>query len=124
MDSAFLHARSLYEFFTTTEKAIERNKQNHRRRLTWRDYSSHGRQDSQKYGKFMKPLHGRVMHVEEERTGLDEIKREVANFATDILKLWDSFSRKPDLVPYAGLLAQFREKAICEANKVARQYTS
>jgi len=34
MDSAFLHARSLYEFFTATESSINRNETNGVTRLT------------------------------------------------------------------------------------------
>jgi hypothetical protein len=114
MDSALLHARSLYEFFTATRC---RNG-----RLTWRDFSSQASQKSGKYDKFIKPLHGRVMHIDRDRAGYEEIKKEVVNFAIDILDLWDSFSKQPGLAPYSGLLDQFRTKAVGEARKVGEQY--
>jgi hypothetical protein len=121
MDSAFLHARSLYEFFTATEAAVKRNAKKDLK-LTWRDYGSKGPQKSQRYSKFIKPLHGRAMHIEKGRAGLDEVKKEVLNFASDILNLWNRFSRSSDLVQYSGLLDQARKKAVGEANKVAEQY--
>jgi len=121
MDSAFLHARSLYEFFTATEESILRNK-GKGLRLTWRDYSLTARQTSTKYAQFMQPLHGRVMHLDQNRSGYNEMKKEVVNFASDILDLWDGFSKSPDLKSYAGLLDKFHDQAIDEATSVAEQY--
>jgi hypothetical protein len=114
MDSALLHARSLYEFFTATRFTGGR--------LTWRAYSPQACQQSGKYDKFMKPLHGRVMHIDKDRAGYVEIKKEVVNFASDILDLWDGFSKTSGLAPYLGLLDQFRKEAIVEAEKVAEKY--
>jgi hypothetical protein len=67
MDSAFLHARSLYEFFTATDAAIARNRRNTRRRLTWSDFSHTARQISAKYDQFKEPLHRRLMHLNRDR---------------------------------------------------------
>jgi hypothetical protein len=114
MDSALLHARSLYEFFTATKFRSGR--------LTWRDYSPQACQKSGRYDKFIKPLHGRVMHLDTNRAGYDEIKKEVVNFASDILDLWDGFSKKPGLAQYSGILDQLRKKAIGEAKNVAEQH--
>jgi hypothetical protein len=124
MDSAFLHARSLYEFFTSTEKAILKNKKQGQRRLTWYDYSTNSnvRRTSTKYDHFMQPLHGRVMHLDQNRSGYDEIKKEVVNIAEDILVLWNSFSKHPDLKSYSSLLDKFRGKAIEESLNVAERY--
>jgi len=122
MDSTFLHARSLYEFFTATEESITRNEGRGSTRLTWRDYSLTARQTSGKYNQFMEPLHERVMHLEKDRSGYDEIKNEVVNFAIDILRLWNGFSEKPGLETYASLLRHFRDEAIKEAVNVAEQY--
>ena len=116
MDSALLHARSLYEFFTATEPIRPE-------RRTWRDYSRDARQESDKYNEFIKPLHGRVMHLNRDRDGYDPVKDEVVNFASDILRLWDDFSKKPGLGPYAGLLQKYRKQAIDEAADVAKQYS-
>jgi len=123
MDSALLHARSLFEFFTSTESAIQRNNQKGLKRLTWRDYGADTRQESQMYKKdFMKALHGRVMHLDKDRAGYDEIKHEVVNLANDVLKLWETFSAKPEAVEYAGVLDKCRRDALEEARKVAKQY--
>src|SRR5262245_39028722 len=75
MDSAFLHARSLYEFFTATKIRADR--------LTWHDYSQTSRQTS-KYDQFMTPLHGRLMHLSKDRSGYDAIKGEVVEIAKDV----------------------------------------
>jgi hypothetical protein len=124
MDAAFIHARSLYEFFTATQQSILRNKSNGLRRLTWYDFSSNPtlRQTSTKYAQFMQPLHGRVMHLDHNRSGYDEIKKEVANFAADILVLWNNFIMHPETRDYAILLVKFKDQAIREAEWVASQY--
>jgi len=122
MDSAFMHARSLYEFFTAPEEAIKRNEKRGEKRLTWRDYSVMARQTSRKYEEFIKPLHGRVMHLDKDRPGYDAVKSEVVNFAKDILELWDGFTKKPGINKYAELLKKLRDDAIREARHVASQY--
>lgn len=122
MDSALLHARSLYEFFTAGEGSINRNNDQGWRRLTWRDYSPNSRQQSATYQQFMKPLHGRVMHIEKDRAGYDEIKKEVVTLAQGILTLWAGFSRTPGLAAYATLLGNLRDAAVRAAEGVANQY--
>lgn len=123
MDSAFLHARSLYEFFTAPNGSKPRNKKRKgRNRLTWYDYSHAARQISKKYNQFMEPLHGRVMHLDKDRAANAEINSEVVKFATDILCLWNGFSSNPALRPYAELLDKFRDQAIREAESVAERY--
>jgi len=126
VDSAFLHARSLCEFFTATENSILRNEANGVTRLTWRDYSRTARQTSSKYNQFMKPLHGRVMHLDKDRSGYGGIKNEVVKIAKDVLELWKGFSANlsadSSLKPYADLLDKFRDDAIGEATRVAEQY--
>ncbi len=114
MGAGQLHARSLYEFFTATRI--------HEGRLTWCDYGEEARQESEQYTEFIKPLHGRVMYINKDRAGYEEIKNEVVNIASDILSLWNGFSKKPGLEPYAPLLDQFRDCAIGEAASVAEQY--
>jgi hypothetical protein len=122
MDSALLHARSLYEFFTATDESIKRNKQNGSKRLTWRDFGTNCRQESNRYKKVIGALHGRVMHLDRDRTGYEQVKEQVVNLAEDILSLWDCFCNEPVLQPYASLLRQKRDEAIAEARKVATQY--
>ncbi len=125
MDSALLHARSLYEFFTSTEGAIKRsakNKEKKMRRLTWSDFGADCRQNSATYDKFRDPLHGRVMHLDWDRTGYEEVKKEVVTLARDLLRLWDVFCGKAEVASYAALLRQKREDAVSEARKVGEQY--
>jgi hypothetical protein len=122
MDSAFAHARGLYEFFTTPEKTVLRNEEKNFNRLTWHDYSPNAIQRSNPYDAFRVPLHGRVMHVCKDRSGYDEIKNEVVTLAADILDVWDRFSKHPDLKDYAALLHATRKRAIKEAENVANQY--
>lgn len=126
MDSAFTHVRSLYEFFTMEKADVLRHKRGNHNRLTWFDYSPNPsvRQTSNKYDQSIGDLHGRVMHLSQNRSGYDEIKNEVVNFATDILDVWDRFSKSPELKDYASLLDTFRERAIEEAEAVANQYAA
>lgn len=122
MNTVFLHARSLYEFFTATEKAIEVNEQKRRNRLTWRDYGEEARQTSKTYCELMDSLHGRVMHVAKDRAAHKEIKNAVVHLAADILSLWKCFATKPGVEMYAAVLDHARQNAIGEAAKVAEQY--
>jgi hypothetical protein len=122
MDSAFLHARSLYEFFTATDNAITKNEKRGLKRLTWRDYSRSARQESARYKTVMIPLHGRVMHLDRDRTGYEEIKKEVVNLASDILDVWGRFSKSPGLEEYVGLLDQIRGCVIAEVLMFADRY--
>jgi hypothetical protein len=125
MDSALLHARSLYEFFTSTEESITRsgkNKKKKMRRLTWQDFGRGCRQDSATFDKFQSALHGRVMHLEWDRTGYEEVKKEVVTLALDLLRLWDAFCGKPEVASYAALLKTKRDDAVDEARRVGEQY--
>jgi hypothetical protein len=124
MDSAFAHARGLYEFFTTPEKTVLRNEERNFNRLTWRDYSPNAVQQSNTYDRFRVPLHGRVMHVCKDRSGYGEIKTEVVTLAADILDVWGRFSKHPDLKDYAALLDEARKQAVKEAEQVAKQYSA
>lgn len=114
MDSAFVHARSLYEFFTNPKPQSER--------LSWRDYGMRGPLISKRYNRFIRPLHGRVMHLNKNRTGYRQIKGEVLRLALDVLALWQEFSEKSEVQPYRNLLDDRRKRAIKEATSVAEQY--
>jgi hypothetical protein len=114
MDSVFLHARNLYEFFTATRKRPDR--------LTWHDYGQPARQTSATYDRFINALHGRGMHLGNDRSSYEPVKHEVLNFANDILRLWAAFSGKPGIRPYKKALDDCHRRALNEANKVAEQY--
>ena len=123
MDSAFTHARGLYEFFTMERKSVlNHDRQNHKR-LTWHSYGLTAPLASQAYKKrFAGPLHGRVMHICLGRSAHRPIKDKVVTLAADILDLWDRFSKHPDLKDYASLLDEKRKEAIDEAKAVAAKY--
>jgi hypothetical protein len=115
MDSVFLHCRSLYEFFIADGK-----KQN---RLTYRDYNkSTGQPASTTYGEFKDALHARGMNLGRNRSGCKEIKNKVLDFANDILEMWSTFSTKPGMEPYRGVLGRLQQMAKDEARHVAEQY--
>ena len=114
MDSVFLHARSLYEFFTATNIRQQR--------ITWRDYGRDTGQTSEIYNGLMEPLHGRVMHLDKGRANHKEVKGEVLTIAKDILQLWLNFSRKPEVAAYTPMLDEHRRRALHEARDVADQY--
>jgi hypothetical protein len=59
---------------------------------------------------------------DKDRSGYEEVKKEVLNFACDILKLWEGLSKNPDLAPYGELLKRRRDDAIREATRVGEQY--
>jgi hypothetical protein len=84
--------------------------------------SRSARQESAKYIDFRKPLHGRVMHLDKDRAGYEEIKKEVVNCANEIVRLWNSFSKHLDLSSYAHLLDKCRDQAIAESESVAERY--
>ncbi|MGC2448166.1 MAG: hypothetical protein WA477_11015 [Candidatus Sulfotelmatobacter sp.] len=63
------------------------------------------------------------MRLNRDRDSYDAVKDEVVNLAADIVRLWDDFSQKPDVEPYARLLQEYRGLAVREAEAVAEQYT-
>ena len=116
MDSAFVHARCLYEFFTSTKPPGDK--------VNWQNFGQNAGQSSAKYDTYRDALHLRSIHLGKNRASQDEIKNEVVNFATDVLDLWDFFSKNPDLKDYAIVLDQTRKQAIKEAEAVANQYAA
>jgi hypothetical protein len=121
MDSAFLHARNLYEFFTATIESIKKNEK--WGTLTWQDFSGHAHQTSNKYDNdFRNDFHGRLLHLSRSRSTRTPIKNEVTILAKDILQLWGGFAKKPGIEPYAIVLEEMQQKAINEAVHVAAQY--
>jgi hypothetical protein len=115
MDSAMLHARSLFEFFTTKKPSKDR--------LCWRDFGLAKPLKSKRYKALVEPLNARLMHVKKNRAGRRQVKNEVVNLARDVVELWDKFSHHPALdALYKTLLDEHRTEAMAEAQKVAAQY--
>ena len=116
MDSAFLHARALYEFLTATST-------HNADRLTWKDFGLAAGLISTKYlPDFIKDLHGRSMHLNKNRSANNPIKGDVVEVAQDILNLWDRFTplvTDPILVTE---LDKARQLSVNDANSVAGNY--
>jgi hypothetical protein len=115
MDSTFLHARALYEFFTAT-------KTSNSDRLTWKDFGLSQRINSTKYSLLISDLHGRALHLNKNRSSYAAIKDEVVNIATDILSLWDQFVSEARMRSFKAELNDRRQLAINDANAVAARY--
>jgi hypothetical protein len=124
MDSAFVHARSLYEFFTMDPRSVSHHESKNHNRLTWHDFGLTAPLSSPTYKRLAGPLHGRVIHICKGRSEHKPIKNHVVTLAADILRLWEEFSKSLELKDYASVLDSFREKAIEEAEAVANQYAS
>lgn len=95
MDSAFLHVRSLFEFFT------HNNPKNQLHLVTWYYYGLSQGLDSPLYSKWMQQLHHHVMHLENRLkvnnvVGGTHLKNMPFKFAIEIVRLWQEFSSKID----------------------------
>ena len=93
MDSALLHARSLFEFFTHTDPARKKNL------VTWKDFNLEEAINSELYKEWIKPLHHHVMHLENRFDVTNEIngvhlKDMVTKFSAEIVNIWSIFSAK------------------------------
>ncbi|WP_204081383.1 hypothetical protein [Mycobacterium riyadhense] len=118
MDSAFLHSRSLYEFFTSKDGKSSKHL------LTWKALGLSERLTSPIYDKFRVPLHKRLMHLEPDRPGEIAIKDEVVTIAKDVLALWDKFAASAEVSKYAAELDEARARAILDSNETAQRYTA
>lgn len=95
LDSALLHARSLFEFFTHTNPTRKKNL------VTWKDFSLEEGINSELYKEWIEPLHHHVMHLENRLDVSNEIngvhlKNMVTNFSAEIVSIWRMFSSKID----------------------------
>lgn len=93
LDSALLHARSLFEFFTHTDPARKKNL------VTWKDFNLEKAISSELYKEWIKPLHHHVMHLENRLDVTNEIngvhlKDMVTKFSAEIINIWRIFSAK------------------------------
>lgn len=115
-DSAFMHARTLFEFFTSDGK----NKNNIRiAELGARKYRSNV------YSKWKSALNRHVMHLNYKRLEPSNLKNgihlkdQVEVFAHEILKLWKQFENDPATQPFHQALAKARQRAIADAKNDA-----
>jgi hypothetical protein len=115
MDSTFLHARALYEFFTATRT-------NNPDRLTWNNFSLPQGLSSTKYSNLISDLHGRALHLNKNRSSYQAIKDEVSAIATDVLDLWDTFANQSQVQPFKPDFEDARRLAIQDADGVANHH--
>lgn len=121
MDSAFLHARALFEFFTYTQS----NSKQRKYKVIWKDFGLKEPLISSFYKDWMLPLHHHLMHLEN-RLDITNIinskhlKDMVFDFAQEIVRLWRDFSSKVDtrLKPELDIKL---EDAIIEAERIMPQ---
>lgn len=111
-DSAFMHARTLFEFFTS------KGKNSNILRITefgLRKFKSNV------YAKWKVPLNRHVLHLNEKRLKPNNLKNgehlseQVEVFAKEILKLWEQFENDPAAASYRQILKSVRERAIADA---------
>ncbi len=95
MDSAFLHARSLFEFFTY----VPSGKKTYL--VTWKEFELDNELKSEVYKTWRVSLHHHVMHLES-RQGVPNViegvhlKEMVLQFSIEVVRLWIEFSKKLD----------------------------
>lgn len=116
MDSAFVHARCLFEFFTGISS--------HDVRIT--DFGPKQQYQSAIYDDWKEPLNRHVMHISKGRLKGNEtnikdnmhLKDKVIEFAEDILRLWEKFEKDPSH-QFTSTLIEARRDAIKDAEKDA-----
>jgi hypothetical protein len=113
MDSAFLHARVLYEYLTKDQG--------------WADRSPHPRQGSDLWDKYHGPLHWKLMHPGPHRpyeTHVgpgDDLMYRVEDFANDILRWWGVVTEDASMADYRDDLLFARRRALDDAAEAARR---
>jgi hypothetical protein len=126
MDSAFLHARNLYEFFTTPRNVAQRRLGD---RATWLTFNAAAPQRSTLYNQWRPVLHERLVHLSITRPnpvsasgaplGATALNGEVLNFAQDVLNLWRAFEADPSVLAFKSPLEGARKQAIDQARQAS-----
>lgn len=115
-DSAFMHARTLFEFFTSDGK----NKNN----LRVIEFGAH-KYKSNIYAKWKPSLNRHVLHLNEKRLNPNNLKadehlsEQVEVFAREILRLWVQFENDPTAISFQHTLKSVRKRAIADAKNDA-----
>ncbi len=109
MDSAFVHARNLFNFFTEDQGGVD---------VSVTEFGPTDPYPSPVYDEWREPLHRHLLHIAKGRInptnlhGTAHLKDQVLAFATAILDLWSQLQSDPAAAPYASLLADARARAI------------
>jgi hypothetical protein len=129
MDSAFLHARNLLEFFTMSPKTFERLARNGKAPASCHSFGVRN-VHSQVFERWRPALEARVMHLRTDRpwpknkhgnVAGTSIKGQVVSLAQEVLRLWDGFAIDAKVAPYQAGLARSRSEALAEAERAARR---
>lgn len=115
-DSAFMHARTLFEFFTS------KGKNSNILRIT--EFGPR-KFKSNVYAKWKIPLNRHVLHLSEKRLKPNNLKagehlnEQVEVFAREILKLWERFENDPAASSFQSTLRKVRVRAVEDAKNDA-----
>ena len=112
MDSAFVHARNLYNFFTEPKGGND---------ISVTAFGPSAPYPSTIYDTWREALHRQVLHVSKGRTSPTNLKdgahlnEQVEVFARDILSLWCTFESDPAAANLRSVLKAARKRAIEDA---------
>lgn len=115
-DSAFIHARTLFEFFTS--------KKRNKNILRIVEFGP-SKYRSNIYAKWKSSLNRHLLHLNEKRLNPNNLKvnehlnEQVDVFAREILRLWDQFENDPAATLFQPALRKVRERAIADAKNDA-----
>lgn len=118
-DSAFVHARCLFNFFTSTKSGTD---------ISIVEFGPEA-YESPIYEKWKEPLNRHVLHISKGRANPQNLKNgthlneQVLDFATEILHLWEKFETDPSASGYAANLSEARQQAIQHAANDANERT-
>jgi len=111
MDSAFVHARCLFNFFTRKR----------RNDISITEFGQNSPYKSIIFDTWEESLHRHVLHIKKARlkptnlkTGI-HLNEQVENLAREILRLWEQFEKDSSASNFAGLLHESRARAIKDA---------
>lgn len=116
MDSAFVHARCLFTFFTEDKGGDD---------VSVTEFGPTAPYASSMYDEWREPLHRHVLHVAKGRTTPSNLKaaghlnQQVMPFAQEILRLWGSLERDSSARVYRPALEEARKEAVRHAKNDA-----
>ncbi len=115
-DSAFIHARILFEFFTSKKRT--------KNILRIVEFGP-SKYKSNIYAKWKSSLNRHVLHLNEKRLNPNNLKtgehlnQQIEVFAREILRLWEKFENDSAASSFQSTLRKVRERAIADAGNDA-----
>jgi hypothetical protein len=116
MDSAFVHARVLYEFLTREPRSGWETKR-----------TPHDAVASDLWAEYSAPMHDKVLHPSPKRpyrptgTTADDLHGQVLNLSRDVLRLWKGVAAQSVMEPYRVAMHAAAETAVQEAANAAER---